>query len=39
VVLKLEATMNEFVRDATAKLILALVLLAQLFQRQKLTVR
>jgi hypothetical protein len=34
-----ETTMNEFIRDATAKLVLALVLLAQLFQRHRLTVR
>jgi hypothetical protein len=33
VVLEQETTMNDFIRDATAKLVLALVLLAQLFQR------
>ena len=31
--------MNDLIRDATAKVLLALVLLAQLFHRQKLTVR
>jgi hypothetical protein len=31
--------MNEFIRDATAKLVLALVLLVQLFQRHRLTAR
>jgi hypothetical protein len=34
-----EATMNDFIRDATAKLVLALVLLVQLFQRHRLTAR
>jgi len=31
--------MNDVIRDATAKLVLALVLLAQLFQRHRLTAR